>query len=205
MIINMEIKKRGRPKKNIPKPIIENTNIEDEIILHLPISIKDINSKQKPKNDPIKSNPLQKFQLVVPDIKTKNGKSIVNNPTRIVCWWCTYEFDSDPIFLPESYIDDKFYVLGCFCSFNCALSYNLNLNDYKIWERISLLNKMYYMTFGKYDIIKPAPSREILEKFGGSISIEEFRKSLLKEYRLVFPPMIPIIPFIEERRYYIKR
>ena len=40
--------------------------------------------------------------------------------TNICCWWCTCQFDCLPTFLPEKFSDSKFYVSGCFCSFNCA-------------------------------------------------------------------------------------
>ena len=43
-------------------------------------------------------------------------------------------------------------VFGCFCSYNCAAAYNLNMNDYNIWNRYSLLKKMYEPFFDDLDI-----------------------------------------------------
>lgn len=198
-----EPKRRGRPKKiNEPVKLInrEIKKEENQIILHLPIRISDLDEKKMVNKEKKDNLDLRIIQLKVPVIKIKDNEVIVDNPTNIVCWWCTYNFSNIPCFLPDDYIDGKFYVLGCFCSFNCAVSYNFSLNDYKVWNRYSLLNKMYQMMYHKYEHLRMAPQREVLDKFGGTIKIDEFRKSSICnmiEYRLVLPPMIPIIPFIE--------
>ena len=58
---------------------------------------------------------------------------MLDRKTDICCWWCCHKCDV-PLSLPEKLYDDTFHVFGCFCSFNCAAAYNVNLNDYKIWE-----------------------------------------------------------------------
>lgn len=126
---------------------------------------------------------------------------LVPKKTNICCWWCTYQFDWLPTFLPEKYSDGKFYVTGCFCSFNCKAAYNLNLNDSKVWERYSLIKQLYYMI--NKDKIKSisdieiniAGPRELLEKFGGPMTINEFRKNskiLGREYHKLLPPFLPM-------------
>ena len=84
----------------------------------------------------------------------------------------------------------------------CILSYNFSKNDDNIWERFSLLNllykKLYHQKFVKISL---APPRETLKIFGGYLSIEEFREVLIKNektYTVVKPPLISIIPKIEE-------
>lgn len=135
-------------------------------------------------------------------IDNKNGKQIICEKTNIVCWWCTYNFDTLPCFIPERYSDGVFYVFGCFCSFNCALAYNLNLNDYKVPDRYSLIKKLYLLIKGTNDEILVAPPREILEKFGGHVSINEYRRKLCnitKEYKLLLPPITNLLVSIEEK------
>ena len=135
-------------------------------------------------------------------IDNTNGKTIISEQTNLACWWCTYNFDNIPCFIPERYDNDKYYVFGCFCTFNCAVSYNLNMGDYKIYDRYSLIKKLYHNIYNCDDEITMAPPREVLEKFGGPLTINEFRKNFKccnKEYKMLMPPMIPIIPFIEER------
>lgn len=135
------------------------------------------------------------------------NNNITPKKTNICCWWCTYQFEDLPTYLPEKYHDNKFYVRGCFCSFNCAGAYNLNLNDSKVWERYSLLKQMYYM-INKDKInkitdieINVAGPKELLERYGGPLSIQVFRKDakvLGREYHELIPPFIPIMTGFEE-------
>lgn len=95
-------------------------------------------------------------------IDSETGKQIVTESTNIPCWWCTYNFDTVPCFLPDKYSGGKYYVFGCFCSYNCATAYNLNMSDYKVGDRYSLLKRMYNTTFNNYDDIPIAPERKYL-------------------------------------------
>ena len=124
--------------------------------------------------------------------------------TNISCWWCCHRFDTIPIPLPEKYDNGKYHVTGCFCSFNCALSYNYNKNDHMIWERESMMRRIIkhihpskHITFN----FKPSPPKETLKAFGGILSIKDYRDNLItckKEYNIYFPPIMVLIPQIEE-------
>ena len=122
--------------------------------------------------------------------------------TNINCWWCCHEFDNIPLGIPTQYIKNTFYLYGCFCSFNCCLSYNLDMNDYKLWDRQSLIYYLKNIIDPENEIIiRPAPPRQILDKFGGSLNIEQFRKSfyiLDKNYNYILPHMVSVITYIEE-------
>jgi hypothetical protein len=122
--------------------------------------------------------------------------------TDISCWHCCYPFDNMPIGLPIKFINDKFHVIGCFCSFNCALAHNNSLHDTKISERTSLLKFLFRKLYpNKYDGFQPAPDKRILTAFGGPVSIEEYRENLhnpTKEYRILMPPIISKIHQMEE-------
>jgi hypothetical protein len=132
-----------------------------------------------------------------------SGKTVICDKTTIACWWCTFMFDTLPCFIPERYNDNKFYVFGCFCSFSCASAYNVALGDYKVFDRNSLLIRLYQIITGKYEEIQIAPPKEVLERYGGSITIDEFRNcnktTISNEYRLILPPMINLISCIEEK------
>tara|TARA_B110000208_G_scaffold12077_2_gene14907 strand:- start:1249 stop:2241 length:993 start_codon:yes stop_codon:yes gene_type:complete len=136
-----------------------------------------------------------------------NSASLLNNEIKqnnsCVCWWCCHKFNSLPLYLPTNIVNDKFNVMGYFCTFNCAMAFNIDLNDNNIWTRSTYLNKFYYSIFKKYTNIKAAPSKYILDIFGGDITIKQFRKKLIKlnyEYRFILPPFISIIPTIEEKK-----
>jgi hypothetical protein len=234
-------KKRGRkPKNKLPNNIVSNvvTNdnkSEDEnIILHLPITINDINNIPNIKSYFIKpqeninnninvKNTINNFT----EINVKNTTSDTNNEKQsdikdlnknylninkilihtikitqdTKCWWCHYSFITPSIQLPEDYYNNTFFCIGHFCSFNCAKSYNLNINDSLIWKRCSLLNLLYFQTYNKYIDINPAPSWLILTDYGGNITIEEFRNNFIfntKEYLVLHPPLISRQMQIEE-------
>ena len=124
--------------------------------------------------------------------------------TSIACWWCCHTFDSTPVGIPESFAHDRFMVIGCFCSFNCACAYNRRSNDSGIraWEKEALLKLMMRHVFKEDgDFIKPAPAKEVLSTFGGTVDIMSYRKSFHKismDYRIVLPPITSITPKTEE-------
>jgi hypothetical protein len=140
-------------------------------------------------------------------IDYKSGNKMVLKKTSIKCLWDGYSFTNIPFPLPEVYHNNAYHVNGCFCSIDCALAYNLHvLKDSKIYQRKSLAIKLYREL---YDIppieditIREAAPREILEDYGGHMSIEQFRKNfhlLSKEYITYIPPMKPLSTIIEEQ------
>ncbi len=130
----------------------------------------------------------------------KNTNNIIDvKKTEIHCWWCAHQFDVLPCFIPERYYKDKYYVFGCFCSANCASSYNLNMNDYKTNERHSLIKRIYCQL--SQNDLTLAPPKEVLKRFGGIVEIDDYRRNFItckKEYRMTLPPMLAITHVIEE-------
>lgn len=97
----------------------------------------------------------------------------------MACFHCCHTFDSQPLHLPVSYNKDtnKFLTEGRFCSWECMKSYNLQLNDFLKNNRFELIQLMYKKYTGNNDLISFAPKRDQLELFGGSMTIQEFRKN----------------------------
>jgi hypothetical protein len=127
-----------------------------------------------------------------------NKKKKWPNSTNIDCLWCCHSFDSFPFGIPIKNYDDIFYMFGNFCSAECCAAYNFdNINTCESYERYSLINYLY----SNNKEIKLAGPRLSLKKFGGQLSINEFRKNnniYNKNYKLLIPPMISLIPLIEE-------
>lgn len=261
-LVEQAPRKRGRPRK-ADAPQKKTTKekktelVEEDIIVHMAISAKDINDdkvngfeliqtecndvessasditesdeddnadqlhriiaekdkriafletkvKSQPRSNSDSQSGIVKYvnvySLDAPFEKDKEtGVLIIPEHTTCACLWDTFEINGTPVFLPEKYIDDKFHVVGWFCSLNCAVAYNLSMGDYNTSERHSLLKLMYGKTC---DIINPAPSMRVLTKYGGKLSIEEYRKNLHtndKEYRLITPPMTFIAQTLEEK------
>ena len=153
---------------------------------------------EKNNNKVLKKN----LRNILYEFMDSNKEKVWPDKTNISCWWCCHKFDNVPCSLPYSYKKEKFYVRGVFCTFNCAASYNFSLNDDNVYERYSLLNLMYKkLYYRKFIKINLSPPRESLKLFGGYLSIEEFRENSLsndKLFNLIDPPLISIIPKIEE-------
>ena len=122
---------------------------------------------------------------------TKNSK----------CWWCRNSFTTPCLQLPEDYYMETFYCIGNYCSFNCMVSYNLDLNDSLSWKRTSLINLLYYLTYNHHKIITAAPHWMTLIEYGGTLNIDTFRENSIvntKEYLVLHPPLISRQMQIEE-------
>ena len=121
--------------------------------------------------------------------------------TSIYCFWCVFPFNSTPCAIPMKYIQNIFYVYGCFCSPECAAAYIFdNHSSDTVWEQYTLLNLLYKDIYGN-NRIKIALPRNALQIFGGYMSIQDFRSfhnNKYKEATLIMPPLYSIIPQIEE-------
>ncbi len=124
----------------------------------------------------------------------KNNKIKINKikfDKNTKCWWCKNSFDTPSVGIPEIYFKNKFYCYGNFCSYNCALTYNIDSND-NVWKRNSLLNLLYFKTYNINRKIKAAPHWKLLKEYGGSITIDEFRKNSIvntHDFLLLSPPL----------------
>jgi hypothetical protein len=110
------------------------------------------------------------------------------------CLHCCHGFDTYPVPIPRRYDDrqDKYYTFGIFCSVNCAKAYILEHDS-----AISTTRMLYFVTmcrnvFGIHHPVKPAPPRIRLQRFLGSLTIEEFRRNFTSVTDVVVEP-----PFIQ--------
>jgi hypothetical protein len=141
------------------------------------------------------------------NIKLKElQKNLHNNnidDKKSACFWCTYDFDNPPIFIPKYHIKSTYHVYGCFCSPECATAYLMkeDIDKSSKFERYYLLNYIYSKIYDYKTSIKPAPNPEYtLDKFYGNLSIQEYR-SLLKNDRLflvVDKPLTRLLPELHE-------
>ena len=165
-----------------------------------------INNNLEIKEENIKYNNLslkkKKIKSLMVYYNEYNKRREWPKTSDIKCFWCCHNFDCIPCTIPTKYVNNNFYVFGNFCSKECAASYNFEMNDTSVWERYSLLNYLYSVLLDNKNLkIKLAPSRLCLNIFGGNLSIEDFRKcndDYSLNYKVVFPPMISVIPSMEE-------
>lgn len=119
------------------------------------------------------------------------------------CFWCTYEYDNPPCYIPKQENDDEVTGYGSFCGPECGVAYLMNehIDDSIKFERYNLLNQIYGKIYDYKKNIKPAPDPHfILDKFYGNMSIIEYRRLLNSEHLLltVDKPMTRILPELYE-------
>lgn len=215
-------KKRGRrPKKKdievmIIKPIVELP--EEELILHIPINLSKFEG-QDDQDAPLAANSFENYSVyeqidepfkrditntvenLLEQFHEANKKNVWPAHTNVYCWWCCHPFNTQPVSLPIRLHNNKFELIGCFCTYNCACAYNNTFSGGKVAERNSLLHTMYRKLHNvKNAVIKPAPPKEILTIFGGKITIDEYREdSFINDFNITinYPPLISIIPQME--------
>ena len=155
---------------------------------------------QKVKKD-MTDNEKNVYQMNIDFVHIDDGKTVIVEKTDIHCWWCCHQFENQPCFIPDKYVNGKYHVFGCFCSFNCALAWNIENNDYKTWERTSLLLDLFRKINGASSVLKTADPRQCLKMFGGHMDIITFRKNfkyLNYKNHVILPPMTTIVPLIEK-------
>ena len=101
---------------------------------------------------------------------------------------------------------NEYHVYGCFCSPQCAAAHLFNQKDIDksaLHERYALLNNVYGSIYDYKKNIRPAPDPHyLLEKFYGTLSIEDYRKALDTERVLlvVEAPLTRSLPEIHIHR-----
>ena len=168
----------------------ESKSVKDDI------SVSDISDDENSSfNYKLLNQKLKELQYNLKNNNISDKKS--------ACFWCTYEFDNLPIYIPKYEINNNYNVYGCFCSPECATAYLMeeNIDDSSKFERYHLLNHIYSKIYNYKKNIKPAPNPYYtLDKFYGNLNIMEYRKLLCND-RILFivdKPMTRILPELHD-------
>lgn len=122
----------------------------------------------------------------------QESSRIEHSSNVLVCWWCVHALPIDPpIHLPVKYDSklNRFSCVGNFCSWQCAKAYAIDMGTSRSGETQSFLAMMRLRSIGRYEPLWPAPKRQALACFGGSMTIEEFRSfgGLVEPPRIHYP------------------
>lgn len=127
-----------------------------------------------------------------------SGDTTTQQKKQEKCFWCCHDVCHEVYGMPIRYdaLNKNFAVYGTFCSLECASAYNFSqhLGSDRAWEIHSWI-QMLGKRFGFKEPIRPAPSRYLLEMFGGPLTIDEFRDAHKGQGRtmiLNIPPLISI-------------
>jgi len=122
---------------------------------------------------------------------------------KSACFWCTYDFDNPPIYIPKHLMKGMYHVYGCFCSPECATAYLMkeNIDTSTKFERYHLINYIYGKIYGYQKNVKPSPNPYyMLDKFYGNLTIQDYR-ALFKNERLfliVDKPLTRVLPELHD-------
>ena len=208
IILHLPLKNINTNEILIPKPFIDMDKFNSKY--------KDLNNNETPNLETsiTEVNVINKFNELCSEYSNVierdkvfpiflefieyNKKKKWPDSTNIDCLWCCHEFDTFPFGIPIKKYEETYYMFGNFCSAECSSAYNFdNNNSSESFERYSLINYLY----SNDKEIKVAGPRLSLKKFGGQLSIKEFRNNnniYSKNYKLLLPPMISLIPLVEE-------
>lgn len=163
-------------------------------------------------------NVLKKVKILKM-IQADDNKKEWETCSDLACFYCTEKFQTMPVGIPLRHIRGKYYCRDNFCSFNCAAAYIFSGFDtryhFKKWEYYSLLCLLAKEINENIDVdncdknrkiiyVKLAEDRNLLKKFGGPLTIEEFRRQfnfLDKKYSLLYPPVSCMYPQTEVAHY----
>ena len=198
----------------LPYEIINNNDEEIQSNFNASVSNENVTSKKYYDNadsdggydyDDDKQCKENDIREVWKKLKQLEHNLHINNISdkKSACFWCTYEFDNPPVYIPKHFIKDTYHVYGCFCSPECSTAYLMeeNVDSSTKFERYYLINHIYSKIFDYKKNIKPAPNPYyMLEKYYGNLSIQEYRALLRNErlFLVVDKPLTRILPELHE-------
>lgn len=155
------------------------------------------------KEDTTKESNVKELNLKIRKLKIALCRNNIPVDKISACFWCSYDFDNSPCYIPKYQTPDMMYGYGSFCRPECAAAYLFkeNIDDSTKFERYQMLNNLYAKVYDYKRNIKPAPDPHyLLDKFYGQLSIQEYRKLLKTQHTLcvVEKPMTRILPELHE-------
>jgi len=191
-------------------PNIENIqsfnfdNNKTDFLLNNDTNYKELNEciDNSDENADEEDNDIKNIWKKLNNLKLKLHKNDISDK-RSACFWCTYEFDNPPIFIPKNEFRNSYQVYGCFCSPQCGAAYLMNekIDSSIKFERYQLLNHVYGKIYNYTKNIKPAPNPYyLLDKYYGNLSIKEYRDLFNNEQLLIVveKPLSNVFPELYE-------
>lgn len=177
--------------------ILENAtiNVIEETI---PKNTLQINvEKKEEKNQEVK---IFRTIDVMLEYHVANETQTIPESVEAACFWCAGCFEGRPVVIPSLEEYGTYKVYGNFCTLSCALSFLLNeqVDPQVRWERQALLHRMYSQS----ESIHPAPPRDSLKFFGGTLTYDQYREIIEKKKIRIdtnLPPVISILATLDTK------
>lgn len=137
-------------------------------------------------------------------VQFKDSSDVKQLPSHsdAACFWCCHTFTYRPVILPIRDTGEHLIVTGNFCSPECATAYlfDMRQDSHTRWEQFALLHRIYGDAC--HGTIYPAPARNSLKLFGGSLTIQEYRDLIYSHKVRVdihLPPMVSILATMDTK------
>jgi hypothetical protein len=206
-----------RARKNVPPPQSKETVVtEAPIIFFLKVSKEAQQRTEEPSVEPQPIDNATEYSEILKNEVTQQqfDETVIHEiiakihtqteyPAGTACFWCCHTFSWKSCLIPTHYdvYTNQYTAEGHFCSPECALAWTYTDNtvtDSQRWLRHSLIQSMYSDLYKAGDL-KPAPDKRVLRLFGGTLSIEQYRR-YVKEggapLRIAMPPIRLYMPSI---------
>jgi hypothetical protein len=124
---------------------------------------------------------------------------------KSACFWCTYDFENQPCYIPKYETDSSIHAYGSFCCPECAAAFLFeeNIDDSVKFERFHLMNQVYGGIYGYQKNIQLAPNPYYtLSKYYGNLSIEEYRALSQTDriFIVIDRPLTRVLPELHEEK-----
>ena len=150
----------------------------------------------------VEEKEVKAFQTIDVMVEYKHCNETRSLPESVsaACFWCAGGFEGRPVVLPVKEEQGVYHVYGNFCTLSCGLSYLLTeaIDPQVRWERQALFHRMYK----QLTPIQPAPPRESLRFFGGSLTHDQYRGVIGKRAVRIdahLPPVISILSTLDTK------
>jgi hypothetical protein len=182
--------------------VIENYSLTDKRPFTSVKIIKNELDEHK-HNDEFDDVNIKDMSAKLKQLKIQLYKNTLQSEKKSACFWCTYDFDNAPCYIPKYEMDGTIYGYGSFCRPECAVAYLMKetIDDSTKFDRYHLLNQIYSKVYECKKNIKPAPDPHyLLDKFYGNLNIQEYRRLLKTEHLLLVidKPLTRILPELHE-------
>jgi len=179
-----------------------NVNAKDTLLSQAANEASEVQEVKEVKEQPKAQEEIKVFRTmdVMLEYRVANETKTLPESVEAACFWCAGCFEGRPVVIPSLEEYGAYKVYGNFCTLSCALSSLLNeqVDPQVRWERQALLHRMYSQS----ESIHPAPPRESLRFFGGTLSYEQYRGIIEKKKIRIdtnLPPVISILATLDTK------
>jgi len=101
----------------------------------------------------------------------------VTYTSKTPCFYDNHTFEGDAFGLPCLWDvrTNTFKIWGKFCSLECVRAYINEQEEFRKDTKLSLVAMMGRKIYGKHTQIEAAPSRYLIDTYGGPLTIEQYR------------------------------